>query len=135
MRLQENNLDYNSSAIHLHMLTYGMDTHGMAHVQLYCFPYLNVVTITPLGRDATVDHVGRFDIMYSDYHIQSQLTTLSSDSILRIIDNSIDIYPSNIIYFFVKSKTHNNPSRIKKSLNFNLLAERNPRFMKKITKP
>ena len=97
MRLQVNNLAYNLSAIHVHLLTYGMDTHDMAHVQLYCLPYLDIVTTTPLGRDATVDHVGQLDIMYHDYHmIQSQLTTLSSDSILRITDNSIGIYPSNL---------------------------------------
>ena len=79
------------------MLTYGMDTRDMTHVQMYYFPYLDVVTTTPLGRDATIDHVGQLDIMYRDYHmIQSQLTTLFSDSILRITDNSIDIYPSNL---------------------------------------
>ena len=97
MRLEVNNLAYNLSAIHVDMLTYGMDTHDMAQVHMYCLPYLDVVTTTPLGRDVTVDHVGQLDIMYRDYHlIQSQLTTLSSDSILRITDNSIDIYPSNL---------------------------------------
>ena len=96
MRLKVNNLAYNLSAIHVHMLTYGMDSHDMAHVQKYCLPYLDVVTTTLFGRDAIVDHVGQLDIMYRDYHmIQSQLTTLSSDSILRITDNSIDMYPSN----------------------------------------
>ena len=79
------------------MLTYGMDTHDMVHVQSYCFPYMDVVTKNPLGRDLTVDHVGQLEIMYHDYHmIQSQLTTLSSNSISGIIDNPIDIFPSNL---------------------------------------
>ena len=134
---QVNNLAYNLSVIHVHMLTYGMDTHDMAHVQLYCFPYLDVVTVTPLGRDAIVDHVGQLDIMYCDYHmIQSQLTTLSPDS----IPENLSFKPLNPLaisnhLFSVKSKIHNNPSRIKKSLNINLLAERNPIFVKNITKP
>ena len=81
------------------MLTYGMDTHDMAHIQLYCFSYMGVVTTTPLGRDATIDHVGKLDIMYHDYQmIKSQLTPLSSDSILENTDNSIGIYPSNLLY-------------------------------------
>ena len=61
----------------------------MAHVQLYCLSHMAVVTKSPLGRDATIDHVGQQDIMYCDYHmIQSQLTPPSSDSIPRNTDNN-----------------------------------------------
>ena len=71
----------------------------MEHVQLYCLPHMDVVMTTPLGRDVTIDHVDQQDIMYHDCHmIQSQLTPSSSDSIPRITDNSIGIYPSNLLY-------------------------------------
>ena len=51
------------------MLTYGMDTNGMSHVQLYYLTHMAFVTKSSLGRDVTIDHVGQQDIMYRDYHM------------------------------------------------------------------